>query len=78
MELSDIKKLRIKIGMSQTELASKAKVSQAHIAKIENGKVDPRYSTVDRIFRCLKEEQKDHCSKYMTGRIYSVTFQIRP
>lgn len=72
MELSDIKKLRIKIGMSQTELASKAKVSQAHIAKIENGKVDPRYSTVDRIFRCLKEEQKDHCSKYMTGRIYSV------
>ena len=35
MDLTDIKKLRIKAGMSQSELAKKAGVSQAHIAKIE-------------------------------------------
>lgn len=72
MELSEIRRLRQKAGMSQTELAQKAGVSQAHIAKIESGKVDPRYSTVERILRCLKEEQKDHCSKYMTETLFSV------
>lgn len=72
MELSDIRRLRIKVGLSQTALAKKVGVSQAHIAKIESGKVDPRFSTVDKIFRCLKEEEKDHCGKYMTDRIYGV------
>jgi predicted transcriptional regulator len=72
MDISDIKRLRIKVGLSQTALAKKAGVSQAHIAKIESGKVDPRFSTVDRIFRCLKEEEKDHCRKYMTAGIYGV------
>lgn len=72
MELSEIKKLRKKVGMSQTELARKAGVSQAHVAKIESGKVDPRFSTVERILRCLKEEEKDHCSKYMTETLYGV------
>ena len=72
MDLSDIKRLRMKVGLSQTALAKKAGVSQAHIAKIESGKVDPRFSTVDRIFRCLKEEESDHCRKYMTPYIYGV------
>jgi len=72
MELSDIKRLRVKVGLSQTALAKKVGVSQAHIAKIESGKVDPRFSTVEKIFRCLKEEEKDHCAKYMTPRIYGV------
>ena len=72
MDLTDIKKLRIKAGMSQSELAKKAGVSQAHIAKIETGKVDPRFSTVKRILECLQEEEKDHCTKYMTPTIYHV------
>jgi predicted transcriptional regulator len=71
MELSEIKRLRQKAGMSQTELARRAGVSQAHIAKIESGKVDPRFSTVERIMRCLKEE-KDQCSRHMTQTIYGV------
>ncbi len=72
MDLSEIKRLRQKVGMSQTALAKKAGVSQAHIAKIECGKVDPRFSTVEKILRCLKEEEKDHCAKYMTATIYGV------
>ena len=58
--------------MSQTELARKAGLSQAHIAKIESGKVDPRFSTVERILRCLKDEEKDQCSKYMTETLFGV------
>lgn len=72
MDLTDIKKLRLKAGMSQCELAKKAGVSQAHIAKIETGKVDPRFSTVKRILECLQEEEKDYCTKYMTPTIYHV------
>jgi len=72
MELSEIKKLRQKVGISQTELARKAGVSQAHIAKIESGKVDPRFSTVEKILRCLKDEEKDHCSRYMSETLYGV------
>jgi len=62
VELSEIKRLRQKVGLSQTALAKKAGVSQAHIAKIESGKVDPRFSTVEKILQCLKEEEKDHCN----------------
>ncbi len=72
MDLSDIRKLRIKVGLSQTALAKKVGISQAHIAKIEGGKVDPRYSTVSKIFHCLKEEEKDYCKKYMTAHIYGI------
>lgn len=72
MDLTDIKKLRIKSGMSQSELAKKAGVSQAHIAKIETGKVDPRFSTVKRILECLQGEQKEYCTKHMTTTIYNV------
>jgi predicted transcriptional regulator len=75
MELSEIKRLRQKVGMSQTELARKAGVSQAHIAKIESGKVDPRFSTVERILRCLKDEEKDQCSKYMTETLFGVQIE---
>ena len=50
----------------------KVGISQAHIAKIEGGKVDPRYSTVSKIFHCLKEEEKDYCKKYMTAHIYGI------
>ena len=40
-----IKELRDEAGLSQADVARLAKVSQAHIAKIEAGKVDPRLST---------------------------------
>ena len=42
-----IKGLRVEAGISQTELARLADISQAHIAKIETEKVNPRLSTVN-------------------------------
>jgi predicted transcriptional regulator len=73
VKLEDIKKMRQKLGLSQTELARRAGVTQAHIAKIESGKVDPRFSTVSKIFGCLNIEQQETCEKYMTPGIIEVS-----
>jgi len=39
--------------MTQAELAQRAKITQANLAAIESGKVDPRVSTLQRIYRGL-------------------------
>lgn len=54
-ELLSIKKIRKQIGINQTQLAAEAGVSQALIARIELGKVDPSYSKVRKIFRALEK-----------------------
>ena len=58
MDLSEIKHLRDKLRITQSELAKRAGVSQALIARIENKSVDPRYSKVVAIFGALKELKK--------------------
>ena len=68
-----IRKLRNERGLSQTELARLANISQAHIAKIENERVDPRLSTVNRILLVLSEKEKHiRCSDIMAKDIISV------
>lgn len=52
-ELARIVMLRKKMGLTQTELAKKAGISQSLIARVEAGTVDPRYSKVEKIFRAL-------------------------
>ena len=39
--------------MTQVDLARRAKVPQSHIAAIEKGKLDPRLSTLRKIFEAL-------------------------
>lgn len=63
---SSIRELRIKAGLTQKALAALVGVSQAHIAKIEQGKVDPRLSTVNRILSVLKPGQERKCRDIMT------------
>jgi len=41
-------------------------VSQAHIAKIEGEKVDPRLSTVNKILEILTDRKRKRCSEIMT------------
>ena len=60
-----LKKLRIKAGLTQRKLAELVGVSQAHIAKIELGKVDPRLSTVNKILEVLTEGKKRKCKEVM-------------
>lgn len=61
-----IKRLRAKAGLTQKRLAELAGVSQAHIAKIEQGRVDPRLSTVNRILQVLKTGKEKRCADVMT------------
>lgn len=57
---SDLKKRRIKLGLTQSELAKRAGVSQALIARIESGNVDPRLSTLQKIVDALDKDEKAH------------------
>ena len=52
-EINEIKHIRKKLGLTQTELAQKSGVSQSLIAKIEAGKLDPTYTKTKRIFDTL-------------------------
>lgn len=61
-----IKKMRIDAGLTQKRLAEIAGISQAHVAKIEQGNVDPRLSTVNRIMRVLTEGKQKKCKDIMT------------
>jgi predicted transcriptional regulator len=63
---STIRKLRLEAKLTQKKLAELVGVSQAHIAKIEQGKVDPRLSTVNKILRVLTESKEKRCKDIMT------------
>ena len=55
----DIKKLRLELSLTQHELASRAGVSQPLIARIESGDVDPRLSTLRKIFNAFDAARKE-------------------
>jgi predicted transcriptional regulator len=58
-----LKTVRKEKNVTQKELAEMAEISQAHIAKIENGKVDPRLSTVNRLLYVLQSLEKQETSR---------------
>ena len=64
-----LKKLRLEAGLTQRQLAKLVGISQAHIAKIENEKVDPRLSTVNKILEVLTSGKKRKCKEIMTENV---------
>jgi predicted transcriptional regulator len=64
-----LKQLRIKARLTQRKLAELAGVSQAHVAKIELGKVDPRLSTINKILEVLTEGKKRKCKDVMVESV---------
>ncbi len=73
-ELERISILRKKLGLTQTELAKKAGISQSLIARVEAGTVDPRYSKVGKIFKALdvSENSVITAKEIMTRGVVSV------
>lgn len=59
-ELSEIREMRKKFGLTQFDLAKKANVSQSLIAKLEAGRIDPTYTNVKKIFTALNDFGKKH------------------
>jgi len=53
----DLRDRRTELGLTQSELAERADVSQPLIARIEGGDVDPRLSTLRRIVDALGEAE---------------------
>ena len=56
-DLTLIKELRKRLGMTQHRLARLSGVSQSLVAKIESGRVDPAYSKAKSIISALQREQ---------------------
>ena len=55
----ELKKLRLELSLTQHELATRAGVSQPLIARIESGDVDPRLSTLHKIFNAFEAARKE-------------------
>ena len=74
-ELEEVKKVRKKIGITQTELANRAGVSQSLIAKIESGRIDPTYTKTKKIFAALNDLEKKEeikAEELMASKIISI------
>jgi len=74
-EISEIGKRRRRLGVTQTQLAKLAGVSQSLIAKIEASKVDPSFSNVKRLSDALEELEKHErasAKDILTSSIISV------
>ena len=76
--LSDIKRLRKKLNISQKELGVVLNIPQSTISRIENGTIDPPYSKLKKIYeyleneRKIREKSKKHAEDIMTQDIQSI------
>jgi predicted transcriptional regulator len=70
-----LKTMRIEAGLTQSKLAALVGVSQAHIAKIEGEKVDPRLSTVNKILLVLAGGRGKKCREIMTKGVFSACLE---
>jgi len=76
-----IRILRDSLRMTQAELASRAKITQPHLAGIESGKTDPQISTVKRIFEAmscdlvLEPRPKKPVKELLRGRARSIALK---
>ncbi len=70
-EISQIRKMRMKLNITQSELAKLSGVSQSLIAKIEKGRVEPSYSVAKRIFEALERKMHEKHEKLRAEDICS-------
>ncbi|MFH0797915.1 MAG: CBS domain-containing protein [Candidatus Woesearchaeota archaeon] len=74
-DITQLKNIRRKIDLTQSQFAKKAGVSQSLIAKIEAGKIDPTFSKVKKIEDALMKithEQEAVAKSIMISNVTSV------
>ena len=74
-ELDTIASRRRALGLTQTQLAGKAGVSQSYIAKLEAKKIEPAYSKVKSILEvlnALEQGRETRAEEIMTREIVSI------
>lgn len=75
-DITQLKKIRKQLNLTQHQFAIKAGISQSMIAKIERNKLDPTYSKIKKIENTLELLTKHHekqAKDIMTKNIISVT-----
>ncbi len=75
MDINQIQSMRLKLHLTQKQLASLAQVSQSFIAKVEAGTIDPNYSKTVKVMSVLIKQNKELSLKakdIMKKRIISV------
>jgi predicted transcriptional regulator len=82
MELITPEELRIlrkRAGLTQAELAKRAGVSQSLIARLEAGTVNPRLSTLTKIYNALREYMEEEVSveQVMNSPVITVNVEER-
>jgi predicted transcriptional regulator len=72
----ELRKLRTRRGLTQSELARLAGVSQSLVARLEAGSVDPRVSTLEKILKILTSVPSvRYASDIMTSPVVTVDFE---
>lgn len=75
----EFKKRRLQQNLTQKNLSKKANISQSIIAKLEQGSIDPTYSTILKIESALFNEEKVNqleAKDIMTTEIISITTKV--
>ena len=57
-DITNLKRIRKQLNLTQHEFAKKAGISQSMVAKIESGKLDPTYSYVKKIEQAIEQLTK--------------------
>ncbi len=57
-DLSEVRRRRVHVGLSQGALAQAAGVSQSLVAKVERGRVEPSYRIVQALFQALERHER--------------------
>ncbi|HRC08714.1 MAG TPA: helix-turn-helix domain-containing protein [Miltoncostaeales bacterium] len=63
-----IRERRIELGWTQAELAKRTGIPQADISRIENGRLDARWSTIQRIATALATTEQPRRRTLANGR----------
>jgi|TARA_Y100000034_G_C6910215_1_gene424229 predicted transcriptional regulator len=75
-DITQLKKIRKQLELTQHQFASKAQISQSMIAKIESNRLDPTYSKVKKIEEALDlltKEQEKEAKDIMNKSIISIS-----